>query len=148
MLEAMNAQDIKEAENRIGYSFKDKSLLECALTHKSFANEHGGVSNGRLEYLGDSILNFIVAEHLYANNAGDEGILTESRKALVCETPLAEAVKNMDLLKYYRLGNGAKKSLSDFGDKPTSDVFESVLGAIYLDGGMDCARAFVMSKLF
>lgn len=139
--------EIAEVEEILGYSFRKKELLVCALTHKSYANENGGESNGRLEYLGDSILNFIAAEKLYRTVSNDEGILTEIRKSLVSETPLAAVVREIGLLKYYRLGKGAKMSLSSFGDKPTSDIFEAVLGAIYLDGGLVKARKFVSDKL-
>ncbi len=137
----------EKVEQIIDYTFSDKALLACALTHKSYANEHGGESNGRLEYLGDSVLNFLVAEHLYSTCECDEGTLTDRRKEIVSETPLADAVRRMGLMAYYRLGKGARMGMAQFGEKPTSDVFESVLGAVYLDGGIQPARAFVMRHL-
>ena len=141
------AQDPKSAAKIIGYTFRNASLLRCALTHKSFANEYGGESNGRLEYLGDSVLNLIVAELLYRATPEEEGVLTELRQHIVSREPLAAAVREMGLLSYYRLGRGAQENVQLFGVKPTSDVFESVLGAIYLDGGMESARVFVQTHL-
>ncbi len=143
----MNSDIIAAAEKAIGYTFADKSLLVCALTHKSYVNENGGISNGRLEYLGDSVLNLIVAEYLYSVCPDDEGTLTEVRKTLVSRTPLCHAVRDMGLLDFYRMGKGAKVQLSGFGEKPVSDICESVLGAIYLDGGLDSARSFVKIHL-
>ena len=94
------AQDPKSAEKIIGYTFRNASLLRCALTHKSFANEYGGESNGRLEYLGDSVLNLIVAELLYRATPEEEGVLTELRQHIVSREPLAAAVREMGLLSY------------------------------------------------
>ncbi len=134
------------AERIIGYGFQDKDLLACALTHSSYANEHGCASNERLEFLGDGILNFLVAESLYFAQASDEGALTKTRAQIVSRAPLAQAVDSMGLLTCYRLGNGARKEFR-IGEKFKSNLFESVLGAIYLDGGMDKARAFVTEYL-
>ena len=89
----------------------------------------------------------MVAEHLYSTCECDEGTLTDRRKEIVSETPLADAVRRMGLMAYYRLGKGARMGMAQFGEKPTSDVFESVLGAVYLDGGIQPARAFVMRHL-
>ena len=143
----MSSDILSEAEKIIGHSFSDKSILECALTHRSYANEHGCPSNGRLEYLGDSILNFVVAEYLYRECPKDEGVLTAVRQDIVSETPLADAVRKMDIMRFYRLGRGARMNIEQFGEKPTSDIFESLLGAVYLDGGIDAARGFVMRSL-
>lgn len=140
-------EDAAKAEALIGYVFTDKSLLECALTHSSYVNECGGQSNERLEYLGDSILNFIVAEMLFNATPDDEGVLTELRKELVSKSPLAAAVREMGLIKYYRMGKGAKSEFNKAKDKPVSNIFEAVLGAVYLDGGMDEAKSFVKRNL-
>ena len=143
----MRSEDIAAVEAILGYTFRDPSLLECAMTHRSYANEHVCASNGRLEYLGDSVLNMIVAEHLYRTCKEEEGILTDLRQHIVSETPLADAVRAMGIFSYYRLGKGAQKCKDAFGEKPTSDIFESLLGAVYLDGGIAPARAFVERHL-
>lgn len=134
-------------EQILGYTFADKSLLLCALTNASYVNEKGGEGNERLEFLGDGILNFLVAEYLYRHRKDNEGVLTQLRAETVSREPLSMAVDDMGLLQYYRLGKGARNTLSSTGEKFKSNIFESVLAAIYLDGGMEAARAFVESKL-
>lgn len=145
--QAMRSKDIAAVEEIVGHVFADKVLLTTALTHKSYANEHACESNGRLEYLGDSVLGLIVAELLYRARDEQEGVLTELRQHIVSRMPLSDAVQRMGLMNYYRLGKGAKDGLDGFGAKPMSDVFEALLGAIYLDGGIECARAFVQTHL-
>ncbi len=132
----------------IGYEFKNVELLKIALTHISLANEKGIESNQRLEFLGDSILSFIVAEYIYGEfKTFDEGRLTEVRAGAVCEKSLAEAAKKMGLGKGIMFG----KSENNCGgmDKPSilCDTYEAVLGAIYLDGGIEPARKWVMDNL-
>ncbi|WP_226391589.1 ribonuclease III [Ructibacterium gallinarum] len=132
----------------IGYTFRDQSLLKKALTHISLANECGIESNQRLEFLGDSILSFVVAEHIYHEFKNmDEGRLTEMRAAAVCEKSLAAAAREMDLGSGVRFG----KSETVCGGKNKAsilaDTFEAVLGAIYLDGGMEPARAWILEHL-
>ena len=143
----MRNDDFAGVENIIGYTFADKALLQCALTHESYVNERGGESNERLEFLGDSVLNFIVTEDLYALCDQSEGILTDIRQRIVSKEPLAEAVRAMGLLAFYRLGKGAKLDKNNFKDKPISDLFEAVLGAVYIDGGIENARRFVHMHL-
>ncbi|MDE6398400.1 MAG: hypothetical protein K2L51_03675 [Clostridiales bacterium] len=144
---SVDTVNIAEVERILGYTFNDPALLITALTHKSYANEHRTECNGRLEYLGDSVLNLVVAERLFRARPDEEGVLTELRQHIVSRVPLAVAVRNMGLLSYYRLGKGAKEGIEGFGIKPTSDIFEAALGAIYLDGGMDSARKFVEEHL-
>ena len=97
-------------EEKLGYTFQDKRLLENALTHSSYANEHRGSdthSNERLEFLGDSILGLVVADHLYRTRPDlPEGDLTRIRAALVCEDSLVEVAQSLDLGSYLRLGKG------------------------------------------
>lgn len=143
----MNAREIDEVQKIIGYAFNNSALLIQALTNKSYTNEQGGEHNERLEFLGDGLLNFLVAEFLYANNGSDEGRLTSERAATVSRTPLAAAVDGLGLIKYYRLGKGAVKDLDKVNEKFKSNLFEAVLGAIYLDGGIESAREFVKSRL-
>jgi len=132
----------------IGYDFKNQKLRTLALTHISYANEHNVESNQRLEFLGDSILSFIVATYLYNEKPGmNEGELTEYRALVVCEKSLAIAAKNMELGELLIMGNSER--LTAGKDKPSilADAFEAVLGAIYLDSGIDVAREWVTTQL-
>ena len=139
--------DIDECENRLGYRFKDKLLLRQSFTHVSYANEHGVKSNENLEYLGDSIVNFIVAEHLYKNYPEcDEGELTKKRAELVSAKPLSEVMAGMQAGKMMLFGVGELKTGAE-NRNILADLFEAVLGAIYLDGGMKEAKKFVSDKL-
>lgn len=134
--------DVAAVERRLGYRFRDKTLLETALTHSSFVNEHGGISNERLEFLGDALVNFIAAELLYTAG-GDEGHMTERRKRIVSKTPLANAATRLGLDGFLQKGRG-ERTLSE---KTVSDIFEAVAAAIYLDGGLEACRAFVTANL-
>lgn len=132
----------------IGYDFKNKLLLETAFTHISLANEKGIESNQRLEFLGDSILSLIVAEYIFGEFKNlDEGRLTEVRAGAVCEKSLAAAALKMGLGDGIRFG----KSETACGgkNKPSilCDTYEALLGAIYLDGGIEPAREWVMNNL-
>lgn len=137
---------MKSLQSKLQYQFKDPSLLELALTHSSFANEKGSHhDNERLEFLGDSVLGFITAEYLFRALPGTpEGELTKLRSAAVCEKSLAVFARQLDLGSYLRLGKG--EMLSGGAERPSilSDAFESVIAAIYLDGGVEAARAFVL----
>lgn len=131
----------------IGYEFKNKKLLDVALTHISLANERNTESNQRLEFLGDSILSFVVAEYIYGKFKNlDEGRLTEVRASAVCEKSLAAAARKMDLGSGVRFG---RSEAATGKDKPSilCDTFEAVLGAIYLDGGIEPAREWIMRNL-
>lgn len=137
---------MKTLEEKLGYSFQDPALLENALTHSSRANESRGrlQSNERLEFLGDSILGMVVADHLYRNHPDlPEGDLTRTRAALVCEESLVEAAQEMGLGEYLRLGKG--ESSGGGRERPSiqADAVEAVLAAIYLDGGIGSARKFI-----
>lgn len=138
----MSSFDKRAVQSRIGYAFDDPELLERAFTHASYINEHKGVANERLEFLGDSILDFLVGERLYIDNpTDDEGKLSEKRAALVSRKPLARIIDSLGLMKYLLIGAGVDKR--NFSEKNRSDLFESILGAIYLDGGLDECRAFL-----
>lgn len=136
-------------EKKIGYVFRNKSLLLTALTHQSYANEHACESNERLEFLGDSILNFVVADRLYRKSDAAEGELTQQRARLVSRGPLAACVERLGLLSAYRLGRGAKNERKELlSDKFKSNVYEAVVGAMYLDSGtLDTPREFVLRSL-
>ncbi|MBR2903954.1 MAG: hypothetical protein IKC37_04830 [Clostridia bacterium] len=132
-------KDIDILEKRIGYVFLDKQLLQEAMTHSTYANLHGGRDNERLEYLGDAVLQFIVTERQYATTLEDEGTLTKRRQEMVCEEALLDAVEEMGISPWLRY----EGSLQNVGKKTLSSLYESVLAAVYLDGGMVAAKDFV-----
>ena len=138
---------MKELENAIGYHFRDISLLENALTHSSFANErwHNSLrSNERLEFLGDSILGMIVAEHLYRNFPDrPEGELTRMRADMVCEQSLAVIAGRIGLGAHLMLGHGEEQGGGRTRSSILADAVESVIAACYLDGGFGAALNFV-----
>lgn len=137
---------MKTLEKNIGYSFKNKELLRLALSHSSYANEcFGRESNERLEFLGDSVLGFITAEYLFSSLSGrPEGELTKLRANAVCEKSLAVFAKEISLGDYILLGKG--EMLTGGRERPSilADAFESVIAAIYLDGGIEEAKKFVL----
>ena len=137
---------MQEFEKLIGYTFSDKSLLERALSHSSYANEKHSPkdSNERLEFLGDSVLGFITAEYYYKNSSLPEGELTRLRAATVCEKALFEFSKEIELFRFLYLGKGEENTGGRDRASINSDAFEAVIAAIYLDGGLDEAKKFVL----
>lgn len=135
-----------ELEQGLGYSFRDKKLLENALTHSSFANEHrdGRTSNERLEFLGDSILGYVVAQRLYHDYPEKpEGDLTRLRADLVCERNLAKAAGTIRLGEFLYLGHGEDHGGGRYRDSIVSDAMESVIAAACLDGGFEAAKGII-----
>ena len=138
---------MSELEKKIGYMFKNKSLMTEALTHSSHANENrgkGGRSNERLEFLGDSILGMLVARRLFSRFPDmPEGKMTRLRAELVCEQSLVEVAQELKLGGYMRFGKG--EELSGGRERPSiiADVVEAMLAAIYLDAGIEQAAKFV-----
>ena len=133
--------------DNLGYTFKNSNLLKNALTHSSYANEvRGGVnSNERLEFLGDSVLSIIVSSYIYENfKKMPEGELTRLRSSLVCEKTLCGFSRSIGLGEFLLLGKGERKNGGANRDSILADAFEAVLAAIYLDGGIEPAREFVM----
>lgn len=124
--------EIKKIEKIIKYEFKNKSLLNTAFTHSSFANEFNEQSNERLEFLGDSVLNLIVSKILFDSALTSPGELTVSRAKIVSRTPLSEAIKNLQLLSFLQMGIGAKKELNT-SVKFKSNLYEAIVGAIFID---------------
>lgn len=140
--------DFTEFENKIGYKFKNKNLLSEALSHSSYANEikKGRFSNERLEFLGDSVLSVIISEYLFTHFKHlPEGELTKIRASLVCEKALYEFAFKVDLNKFIQLGKGEENSGGRERPSIVSDAFEAVIAAVYLDGGMDEAKRYVLS---
>ena len=135
---------MKRLEEILGYTFTDKSLLENALTHSSYANENRSgraVSNERLEFLGDSVLGMITAEYLYRTHPDlPEGELTRTRAALVCEGSLHEVAKVWGLGQHLRLGRGEEGGGGRERASILADAVEAVLAAMYLDGGIGTVR--------
>lgn len=131
--------DLAIVEKKIGYTFRNKALLETALTHTSYALAFGGADNERLEYLGDAVLQLLVSEKQYFESMQSEGTMTKKRQGLVSKRPLKEAVVQMGLAEHLRYFGGE----DNVGEKTVSSLYESVLAAIYLDGGIDAARTFL-----
>ena len=140
---------MEHLEQTIGYTFHDKKLLKQALTHSSYANEKklGKLGcNERLEFLGDAVLELVSSDVLYHRFPKiPEGELTKKRASLVCEPSLAYCARQFDLPKYLLLGRGEDMTGGRMRDSIVSDATEALLGAIYLDGGFENARAFVLN---
>lgn len=140
---------MRELEEKLGYRFRNRQLLEHALTHSSYANEHrasGITSNERLEFLGDSVLGMIVAEHLFRKHPDmPEGELTRIRAALVCEDSLYEVAMALNLGRYLKLGKG--EAAGGGRERPSilADATEATLAAVYLDGGIDAVRTIIQT---
>jgi ribonuclease-3 len=129
-----------DVEEIIGYTFQNKDLLIEAFTHSTYANKHGGKDNERLEYLGDTVLQLVVTEWQFLNNReAQEGVLTKERQTLVCEEALFEAVERLGIAKYLRVVGKAE----NIGRKTISSIFETLVAAVYLDGGYEAAKAFI-----
>ena len=138
-------RETHELEEALHHHFKNPALLVTALTHTSYANEakHGVRHNERLEFLGDSVLSIVVAEYLFTHKNMPEGELTRMRASLVCEAALFEFAKQISLGDYLRLGRGEERGGGRCRPSILSDAFEAVIAALYLDGGMETARAFI-----
>lgn len=137
-----------DLEKNIGYSFKDASLLKTALTHSSYVNEAKDQDiecNERLEFLGDSVLGFITAQKLYSEYSRfDEGDDSKIRAALVCEASLASYARQINLGEYMYFSKSERNNGAKNRDSAIADAFEALLAAIYLDGGLDEAKKFVL----
>ena len=137
-------------EEKIGYQFRDRSLLVTALTHSSYANEKHGESQSyeRLEFLGDSILGLVTAEFLYQHEPSlPEGRMTRLRAELVCETSLHKTALALGLGSYMRLGKGEEHTGGRERPSILADLVEAIIAALYLDSGMGEARRFIMARV-
>ena len=138
---------IKDLEAAMGYRFRDITLVQNALTHSSYANEHWHdslMSNERLEFLGDSVLGMVVAEYLYKTFPDrPEGELTRMRADMVCEQALSEVANRLELGKHMLLGHGEEQSGGRNRASILADAVESVIAATFLDGGMEAAKRFI-----
>ena len=138
---------IKDLENAIGYRFRNITLLQNALTHSSYANEHWHDSlrsNERLEFVGDSVLGMVVAEYLYRTfPERPEGELTRMRADMVCERALAKVADRLELGSHLMLGHGEEQGGGRTRASILADAVESVIAACFFDGGMDAARKMI-----
>ena len=141
--------DLDAFERALGCSFQDRELLDRALTHASFAQENDGDrGNERLEFLGDAVIDLVIARLLYDDHPDwNEGDLTRARAALVNRGALAECARRIDLGRQLRLGRTERLSAGEGKDRILADGFEAVLGALYLDGGVDAVE-LVARRLF
>lgn len=143
----LELEKLENLEEKLNYDFHDPALLEEALCHSSYANEHrtaGLASNERLEFLGDSVLGFVSAEWLFAQHPDlPEGDLTRIRAALVCEQSLYEVARQLDLGRYLKLGRGEEAGGGRTRTSILADATEAVFAAVYLDGGIAAASALI-----
>lgn len=152
MVTDVNAgNDLEALEHVLGYTFRDRSILDVALRHTSWVNEHPeatGGDNERLEYLGDAVLDLVVSHRLMARwTELREGALTVTRAQIVSESVLASVAGKLGLGTWIKLGKGEEKSGGRTKPSILADCFEALVAAIYLDGGFDQAFAFVARLL-
>ncbi len=138
---------MKELEEKLEYRFKNKALLENALTHSSYANENRGnsfPSNERLEFLGDSVLGFVTAKHLYSVTPTlPEGKMTRLRAELVCEQSLHAVAEELELGRYLLMGHGEEKNGGRTRASILADAVEAIIAAMFLDGGIEVPESFI-----
>ena len=145
----METKPQHEFEQAIGYQFKNPELLTEALCHSSYANEKRGAlrCNERLEFLGDSVLSIVVSEHLFRHCDLPEGELTKMRAALVCEQSLYHWAQDIGLGDYLLLGHGESQTGGRERPSVLSDAFEAVIAAMFLDGGMEAVKPYILGFL-
>lgn len=135
-------------EEKINYKFKNKKLLQEALSHTSYAHEHNVKDNEKLEFLGDSILEFISSKYLYLNYPKlHEGALTKARATVVCEDSLYEVAKKIDMPSYIKVSVGEKINKGNYNKAILADSIEALIAAIYFDGGLEQAENFIITNL-
>ena len=136
-------------EQKINYEFKNKEYILEALTHSSYSNENKNYPfNERLEFLGDSVLSIVISDYLFKKETKlPEGELTKIRANIVCEESLSEVSKNIHLGKYMLLGKGEEATGGRERISILADALEAVIAAIYLDGGIKCAREFILTNM-
>ena len=139
---------MERLEEKIGYTFKNKELLKKALTHTSYAYEHNVESNEKLEFLGDSILEFISSIYLFENYHNlKEGEMTKVRATVVCEKSLHKVAKMHNFSDFLYLGKSERQSGGENRPAILADSVEAVIAAIYLDGGLEEAKRFIIDNL-
>ena len=139
---------ILEIEKELKYEFKNKKLLETALTHTSYAYEKKTESNEKLEFLGDSILEFVSSEFIYEKYSKlKEGEMTKVRASVVCENSLHEIAKEHNFSDFLRLGKSEKVGKQEVRPAIMADSVEAIIAAIFLDGGLEAAKQFIINNL-
>ena len=147
----MNEKQLNSLEKKINYKFKNKKLLINAVTHKTYAFEAKTPLeyNERLEFLGDSILNFIISEKLYEiNKYFSEGELTRHRSMYVNNELLAKIAKKLEIGKFLLLGKGEKNQKGNLNPTNLANTLESIIGAIYLDSNLEICRNVILNSIF
>lgn len=140
--------DLKEFEKEIKYDFVNKELLRTALTHTSYAYEHNIESNEKLEFLGDSILEFVSSDYIYSNYKNlKEGEMTKVRATVVCEKSLYKIAKKHNFGEYLYLGKSEIRTGGKERPAILADSVEAVIAAIFIDGGLEPARKFIVLNL-
>ena len=140
--------DIRDIEKEIGYIFNNKSLLKTALTHTSYAHENNVESNEKLEFLGDSILEFISSEYIYNQYSNlKEGEMTKVRATVVCEKSLHEIAQKHNFSDFLYLGKSEKVGQDHVRTAIMADSVEAVIAAMYLDGGLEPVKKFIIENL-
>jgi ribonuclease-3 len=144
----MPSEEFSELENRLDYYFKDKAVLLEALTHRSFYHENperADAYNERLEFLGDSVLGFVIVEYLFfLDDNFSESVMAKAKSYLVKEAVLSEIARSISLGQYLRLGKGEEHTGGRTKKSLLADAFEALLGAVYIDGGYEPAQKLVL----
>lgn len=143
----MRSSDMSLLEKNLGYKFKNAAYLSTALTHSSYANESKAKisNNERLEFLGDAVLGIVVSDYIFAHCPNlPEGDLTKLRAALVCEKSLCKFSKSLNVGDFLKLSHGERNNDGDKRPSILADAFEAIIAAIYLDGGLESAREFIL----
>lgn len=150
-ISSQNIKCISQLEDKIKYNFKDEEVIATAITHSSYANERKTKNlnyNERIEFLGDSVLSLVISEYLYKMNPNlPEGELTVTRAKIVCENSLSKCAIDIGLGNYLLLGKGEELSGGRNKASILSDAFEALIGAIYIDGGFETARGFILKYM-
>lgn len=138
-----------DIEKIINYTFKDKKLLDIAITHSSYAHENNiDYYNERIEYLGDAVLELIASEFIYKNYPDlAEGEMTKARAYSVCEESLAELANNYGFSDFLKVGKCEAKKEGKYRSSILADAVEAIIGAIFLDGDLEKARSFIISHI-
>ncbi len=133
---------MKEKLKEFNIEIKNESLLNMALTHSSYSNEHHGENYERLEFLGDAVLELVTSEYLFLNTEFSEGDMSKIRASYVCEEALEKYAEDIELAKFILVGHGQEK---DINATIVADVFESVLAVIYLECGLNVVKNFILN---
>lgn len=147
----MPKENLEDLEQTLGFTFQNKDTLRQALVHRSYLNEHPDFRlghNERLEFLGDAVLELVVTENLYQNYENPEGELTNWRAALVNADMLSDLCRLLEIEPYLHLSRGESKDKDSKARKYIlANAFESIIGAIYIDGGWDAAKSFIQERV-